>query len=201
MKDQYFLDMYAAEPDPWGFDSRWYERRKYQITMACLPRARYRRVFEPGCSIGVLTTLLAGRADHVDARDLVPSAVEQTTARVRAAGAGDRVSVARWDMRDPWPETRYDLVVVSEVLYYLEADEAARFMAQAVEHLDEDGHVVVAHWQTRVPEYPLSGAVAQQIAGDTGGLTVLATYRDDDFSLDVLGRSGAASVATETGLR
>ena len=201
MKDQYFLDMYAAEPDPWGFTNRWYEQRKYQITMACLPRARYRRAFEPGCSVGVLTALLADRADHVDARDLVPVAVEQTTARLHATGANDHVSVGRWDMRDPWPEAVYDLVVLSEVLYYLEADEAARFMAQTVEHLDADGHVVVAHWQTRVPEYPLSGGAARQIARETAGLQVLGTYRDDDFALDVLGRIGAASVATTTGLR
>jgi len=201
VKDQYFLDMYAAEPDPWGFDSRWYEQRKYQITLACLPRPRYRRVFEPGCSVGVLTAQLADRADHVDARDLVPAAVEQATARLRAAGSGDRVSVEQWDMRDPWPGAGYDLIVLSEVLYYLESDEAAHFMAQAVQHLDDDGHIVVAHWQTRVPEYPLSGAAAQQIATQTTGLEVVGSYGDDDFVLDVLARTGSASVATATGLR
>ena len=144
---------------------------------------------------------LAGRADHVDARDLAPAAAEQTTARLRTAGMGDRVSVSQWDMRDPFPDARYDLVVFSEVLYYLEADVAAHFMAQVVEHLDDDGHVVVAHWQTRVPDYPLGGAEAQQIACMTAGLTVLAAFHDDDFSLDVLARTGAVSVATTTGLR
>ena len=62
---EYFDGMYAASPDPWGFESRWYERRKYAVTMALLPAERYRDAFEPGCSIGVMTGLLAGRCDRL----------------------------------------------------------------------------------------------------------------------------------------
>ena len=54
----YFDSMYAASPDPWGLQSRWYEARKYAISVAMLPQRRYARAFEPGCSIGVLTELL-----------------------------------------------------------------------------------------------------------------------------------------------
>ncbi len=199
MKDQYFLDMCAAEPDPWGFERRWYEQRNYQVTMACLVRDR--RVFEPECSVGVLTALLADPG----------GLCRRPGHRPGGPRADDRESPRCWRERpclrrtlghaDPWPETGYDLVVISEVLYYLEADEAGQFMAQTVEHLDADGHVVVAHWQTRVPEYPLSGAVAQRIACETDGLKVVGTYRDDDLSLDVLGRTGSTTIATTTGLR
>ena len=38
----YFDNVYAASPDPWGFTSRWYEARKYAITMAMLPKPHYR---------------------------------------------------------------------------------------------------------------------------------------------------------------
>ena len=55
----YFDDMYARSDDPWGFTSRWYERRKYAISLAMLPQERYDSAFEPGCSIGVLTGRLA----------------------------------------------------------------------------------------------------------------------------------------------
>ena len=54
VRASYFDGMYADSPDPWGFTSRWYEGRKYAITVAMLPKARYREAFEPGCSIGVL---------------------------------------------------------------------------------------------------------------------------------------------------
>ena len=38
-----FDDMYARSDDPWGFTSRWYERRKYAISLAMLPQERYRQ--------------------------------------------------------------------------------------------------------------------------------------------------------------
>ena len=70
----YFDGQYAASADPWGFTSRWYERRKYAISVAMLPSARYRSAFEPGCSIGELTAMLAPRfpaAAHREDRALV----------------------------------------------------------------------------------------------------------------------------------
>ncbi len=30
----YFEAQYATDPDPWGFETAWYERRKYALTMA-----------------------------------------------------------------------------------------------------------------------------------------------------------------------
>ena len=48
----YFERVYAASPDPWGFTTRWYEERKYALSLAMLPRRHYADAFEPGCSIG-----------------------------------------------------------------------------------------------------------------------------------------------------
>ncbi len=200
MEPDYFHAMYAADPDPWGFRSRWYERRKYAITLAALPRARYRSTFEPGCSIGVLTEQLARRTERLLACDLVPAAVDQARVRLAASGSGAEVEVRRWDLRDPWPQESFDLIVVSEVLYYLDANEAEAFMRSVSEHLDEDGHVVVCHWRPVVPEYPLTGDRAQHIARSTAGLARMGGYEDDDFCLDVLGREGRLSVARGEGL-
>ena len=73
----FFDAMYARSDDPWGFTTRWYEARKYALTLAALPRARYRRVFEPGCAIGALTGRLAERADSVVAMDVSAGALAQ----------------------------------------------------------------------------------------------------------------------------
>ena len=62
--------------DPWNLRSAWYERRKYAITVAALPRERYRSGLEPGCSIGELTRLLAVRCDRLLAFDFAESAVD-----------------------------------------------------------------------------------------------------------------------------
>jgi hypothetical protein len=58
---RYFDDLYAGERDPWEFETSAYEQAKYDATLAALPRPRYRRGLEIGCSIGVLTARLAGR--------------------------------------------------------------------------------------------------------------------------------------------
>ena len=202
MNDDYFQAMYAADPDPWGFGSRWYEQRKYALTLGALPRAMYRRTFEPGCSIGVLSEQLAARTDRLLAVDLVPAAVSQAAARLDASDTATAESVVRqWDMHKPWPEETFDLVVVSEVLYYLEAEQARGFVADAREHLDPDGHLVLVHWRHEVPEYPLSGDEAHRIALSTPGLATMAHYEDVDLVLDVLTTGDRLSVAAEEGLR
>jgi 2-polyprenyl-3-methyl-5-hydroxy-6-metoxy-1,4-benzoquinol methylase len=202
VRREYFEDMYAADPDPWGFETRWYEQRKYALTLAALTRDRYRSVFEPGCSIGVLSAGLAARCERLLACDLVDSAVEQARARLDGlSGAHAATEVRQWEAHDAWPAGPFDLVLVSEMLYYLEADDAAAFMRAAVEHLTEDGEIVLVHWRQKVPEYPLTGDEAHEIACATAGLSVVAHYEDDDLRLDVLSRPGRPSVADREGLR
>ena len=73
----YFDEMYRSDPDPWQFESSWYEERKYALTVAALPDRRYRSAFEPGCSVGVLSSLLAERCDHLLATDIVPGVLDR----------------------------------------------------------------------------------------------------------------------------
>ena len=71
----YFDRVYHEDRDPWGFETSAYERRKYALTVASLPKASYGSAFEPGCSIGVLTEMLAPRCEHLLATDFILSAV------------------------------------------------------------------------------------------------------------------------------
>ena len=79
----YFDGMYAAAADPWGFEERWYERRKYAISLAMLPRERYRAAFEPGCS---------DRRVHPDARPALrhPAGLRPGRGRGPGRGGADR---------------------------------------------------------------------------------------------------------------
>ena len=76
----YFDQMYRR-PDPWDYESSWYEQRKYALTLAALRRERYENGFEPGCSIGVLTELLAPRCRHLLAADFHDGALARAHAR------------------------------------------------------------------------------------------------------------------------
>ena len=79
---RYFDEMYDTTLDPWGFETSWYERRKFAMTVAALPRTRYRRAMEPGCATGSLTELLSARCDELVAYDFVPAVVAAAIARL-----------------------------------------------------------------------------------------------------------------------
>lgn len=200
MDPGYFESMYADSADPWGFDERWYERRKYALTLAALPRPHYRRAFEPGCSIGVLTVQLARRCDRVVASDVVPRALASAHDRVRREGLADRVELGRASILDPWPAGTFDLVVLSEVLYYLTPADLGTVLARAVDSLEEGGTLVAVHWQHSVPDYPQTGRAVHHAVAASDGLHRVGSYRDADFHLDVYTRGATASVAAAEGL-
>ncbi len=182
---EHFDQLHAADEDPWKVTTSWYERRKRAITMAALPRERYRNAFEPGCSIGALTELLAPRCDHLLALDAAPAAVDRCRART---GGVANVTVAQGRLPNDWPDTRFDLVVLSEVLYYLAADDVAATVDRAVAALEPGGHLVAVHWLQVADDFRTPGVEVHRTITGRPELTGLATYRDDDFRLDVLER-------------
>ncbi|RPA12363.1 class I SAM-dependent methyltransferase [Gordonia sp. OPL2] len=197
LPDRYFHDMYAADDDPWGFTDRWYERRKYAMTLAALTRPRYHRVFEPGCSIGVLSALLAERADHVVCTDVSPRAVELATGRL--VGFGNRVDVAVGDVLHDWPDDHFDLIVLSEMLYYLSPDDLDVVIGRLPGALTPSGEVIAVHWRHEVPDYPQTGdAVHDRLR--TSSLHHVGGYRDADLRLDVFARELGQSVAERENL-
>jgi SAM-dependent methyltransferase len=199
MEPGYFDDMYAASPDPWGFTSRWYERRKYAITLALLPAARYRDAFEPGCSIGVLTSQLAGRCDRLLACDGAAAAV---TEAARRNAAHEHVRVEQRALPQDWPPGRFDLIVFSEILYYFGDDDLAGVLSRAAGALAPGGTLIAVHWRHHVAEYPRSGDDAHAALGRQPGLARLAAYADPDFRAEVYRQGGEppASVAQAGGL-
>jgi SAM-dependent methyltransferase len=200
LPDDYFDRMYAGDDDPWRLSSRWYEKRKYAITLALLPKRRYRHAFEPGCSIGTLTALLALRCDHVTAVDVADAAVRIADARLRAAGLRGQVTLARASLDSAWPPGPFDLLVLSEVAYYLTADKLAEVLRRECPRLRPGATVVAAHWRHTVTDYPLTGDNAHAVIAATPGLTSLGCYRDNDVVVEVFDTGDGRSVAAREGV-
>ena len=188
----YFEALYQADPDPWAFASSPYEAAKYAATLAALPDARYGRALEVGCAIGVLTRHLAARCDTLVAIDVAEAALAQ--ARRRLDGQA-HVSVARRAVPGETPAGPFDLVVVSEVGYYLSAPDLARFERQLAAAVPEGGHAVLVHW-TGETDYPLD-ADAVHAAFDAPDWRRLRDDRTEGYRLTVVERSssGRAYVA------
>lgn len=178
----YFDRMYEQSPDPWSLGRRAYEQRKYDITVASLPRARYARAFEPGCSVGLLTRLLAERCDEVVASDIVEQPL--LTAARRAPSATFRVGGVPGD----WPPGSFDLVVLSELLYYLPARERAETTGRARDSVQAGGHLVAVHWRHPFVEAECDGDQVHAELLAERGWTVVVQHVERDFRLEVLER-------------
>lgn len=193
------FDRFYAEhgPDPWGFSDRWYEKRKRTLTLAALPRERFRRAFEPGCSIGVLTQMLAERCDELLATDVAGVALAQARARTSTCA---NVTVGRARLPHEWPAGPFDLIVLSEVGYYLGRNDLQVLAERTTASLSVDGVVVLCHWRHPVPDYPLGAQDVHDALRRQPGLAVVVEHVEEDFLLDVLMGSPASSVARATGL-
>ena len=182
----YFRDLYAASADPYGLAERWYEARKYAVSLALLPRERYGAAFEPGCSIGVLTTRLAARCDSLLACDAVPAAV--ASARARTAEQAS-VRVERRAIPDEWPRSSFDLIVFSELLYYFDDADLDRVLRLGAGALRPAGHLLAVHWRHPAPHHPRTGDDVHERLAAHDGLARLARYRDPDFTAEVYARA------------
>lgn len=192
----YFDALYADCDDPWGFRNRWYERRKRLLTIAMLPRERYRHAFEPGCANGELSAQLATRCDHLLASDLNETAVRLARERL---GHLSNVCVERRSVPQAWPADQFDLIVLSELAYYLDDADLGRLTECIRCTLSVDGTLLACHWRRAFDEAPQTAARVHALLDTHCGLTRLARYEDADVLLDVWTRD-TRSVAEHEGL-
>jgi SAM-dependent methyltransferase len=150
----YFERLYALHPDPWGFAESAYEHAKYEATLAALPCERYGAALELGCSIGVLTRELSERCASLLATDVARQARAQARERCRDR---PQVRFARHHLPHDFPAGRFDLVLLSEVGYYLGRDDLGLLVDRITRALLPGGHLLLVHWRPYVADYPLTG--------------------------------------------
>ena len=199
---EYFTQLYEDGDDPWRLATRWYEKRKYDLTLAALPAQRYRSALEVGCSVGVLTASLASRCDRLLAVDIAQRAVDIAAERTRHLPG---VEIQRRTLPGDWPAESFDLVVLSEVGYYFGAEDFGRLLDLTSASLDPGGTLIAVHWRHPVAEYPGSGDEVHQSLGRRAaelGLARTVAHGERDFWLEVYLRTPpeARSVAQQTGL-
>ena len=183
---EHFRQLYARSADPWAFQTSGYEREKYRRTIAALGERHFRSGFEPGCSIGVLTRMLAARCDALLAADIVEEPLH--TARTLCSDL-PWVRFVRRCIPAEWPEGRFDLIVLSEVLYFLTADDIAAVAARVLTALDTDGVVLSVNWRGHGDD-PCGGDEAATIFLNQTGrvLRVASRNHTASYRIDLLVR-------------
>ncbi len=196
----YFARLYAASDDPWGFRSRWYEARKFALTLAALSRQRYRRAFDAGCSNGELTRAIAARCDALHACDLSPRAVALARARLHDLPQAD---VRQRELPREFPDGRFDLIVISELGYFLPPRDLERLVSLSIGALEADGEIVLCHWRRPIADAPQDAAAVHACFARIAGRTLCrrCAVDDTDFLLEVWTPPSTPWVAEREGLR
>ena len=186
----YFEALYQDKGDPWAFETSAYEAAKYDETLAVLPAERFANVLEVGCANGVLTARLGARCDALLAVDVSETAL--AAARARCA---DQPNIAIEQRRLPAeaPMGRFDLVLLSEVVYYWDSADIVALAAYLRDAVPSGGHLLLVHWIGET-DYPKSGddAVAELRAALGDLVAIVRSDRHDAYRLDLwrMGQAG-----------
>ncbi len=193
-----FDRMYAHDPDPWRVATSWYEQRKLDVVLAAFRRPTYQLAWDAGCGTGELAARIARRCHEVVATDLSERAVELTRRRVADAGA---MNVTVQVNALPNVPTAFDattrpadLIVLSEFLYYLDAEQRAATWKLLDGIAGPETDVVAVHWRPEPEDAWLSGEAVQRELNDhliDNGWCRVVTHTDVEFVMACWSRADA----------
>lgn len=191
-----FEGLYAADPDPWRVATDWYEQRKIDLVLACLRRRTYPVAWDAGCGTGELAARLAMRSGRVLATDASPRAVAITRSRCATNPQVEALVGVLPELPDALGGAA-DLVVLSEVLYYLTPDQRAATAKTVRAACTPDADVLAVHWSER-PEDALADGLDCHRELDwrllEAGFGRLVAHRDEEFTLTLWSRDVPATI-------
>jgi SAM-dependent methyltransferase len=135
-----FDEKFRRNIDPWNYTHSGFERFKRGVLLRACGPAKRGRVLELGCAIGETTRSLAGLSLRLLAVDASPTALREAA---RRCAKSKNVTFRRTLLPQEMPHGPFDLVVVSEVAYYLPAHHLIRLADRITAALAPGGDVVV----------------------------------------------------------
>ena len=117
-KARSFFDDLWARGDPWELESSSFERQRFARLLGMLNPSGYGRAFEIGCGAGAFSRLLAPVTESLLSIDVSANAIATAQS---APGAPKQVEFRVANVMDynPQPEGKWNLIVMSETIYYL----------------------------------------------------------------------------------
>ncbi len=185
----FFEQKYQADPDPWRFASDPAETLRYDRITAALSHRRYRSAFEPGCSVGVLSSRLAPLCDALESIDFSPTALD--AARERCAGF-PHVRFGCLSLPERLPVRGCDLLVLSEIGYYFSVPEWSRITGELIRAAEPGTTLLACHWLGSSPDHKLSGDQVHMVLDGHPLLRRDHAERHPSFRLDRWTRVGTS---------
>lgn len=136
-----FETLFQRDSDPWDYAGSLFEAYKRRELLRACGHRKFGRGLEIACANGETSRHLAPRCLNLLAVDASPTVVEAARRRVQAPGL--RFAVAR--LPGETPRGPFDLIVASEILYYLAAADMAALLDKLAVSLAPGGRLVLLH--------------------------------------------------------
>lgn len=150
---------FEADPDPWQTNTQRREMVKRRQLFQAAGFRRWSRALELGAGNGSNSPLLARRSLRLDVCEATASGV----ALIRQAVAHcPNTEVYAHIIPDRFPAPSYDLIVISEVLYYLRPDHLDKLAGEISRSLVPGGRLLLAHHHQRFSDAWQAGERAQR---------------------------------------
>lgn len=181
----HFDAMFDKDADPWGYDDTPYERDRFRRTIAALSDRRYTAALELGCANGALTEQLAPHCDRLLATDISESALAAAQRRV---GTLANVTLERHTLPTDVPSGSFDLIVASDMLYYLGLEGVVALIEMLVAQAAPTCRMLIASYLGDT-ETRLTGEMSSETAiAHLAGWRRVHVERTDRLRIDVLDR-------------
>nr|WP_201594435.1 class I SAM-dependent methyltransferase [Psychrobacter vallis] len=180
--ETYFDALYSDSTDPWQYQTRWYEKRKRDMCLAVLPHAQYGNAIELGCGNGVFSELLAHRCQALVSIDGNKNAVELAKQRLAQSShvrviqgvipnglltlnetllGADSLSDSLSNCPPP-DQSPFDLIIISEILYYLSPADIDKVVIWIEQNLAIGGTLLCCHWRYPIDGFEMTGETVHQ---------------------------------------
>lgn len=142
--EAHFEGLYRKKEDPWNYTQSPYEQEKYEKTLKAIPED-VSSILEVGTSEGVFTEYLLKAGKHVLGIDISQTALER--AKRRLTPYGNQVTLRKLDIVRDRLEGTFDLILASEVLYYLGGRNILLSLEEKFfHHLRDGGYLLLVHF-------------------------------------------------------
>lgn len=106
-------ELFQWTEDPWNFQKSKYEQDRLQALLDHVKLYPHESILEVGCAEGIMTAELCKIAPHVVAIDVSPTAIARAKLRCPT------VTFLQTSLHDFSWESKFDLVICAETLYYI----------------------------------------------------------------------------------
>lgn len=139
-----FEEIYRKESDPWNIGDAKAERYNLCLELVLKHAKRRGRILDIGCGMGAFLARFRDSFEHLIGVDVSPTAVSKGKEKYPfiefSEGSADRLS-------ESMPgEIRYDAIVFSDAIYYLDEKGRNRSLSWIADHLEKGGVALIAAW-------------------------------------------------------